>query len=258
MKKLLTSLALVLLVSAATFAQTRYTIVAYHKLQPGKSIDDAIAIEKQWLQLHDARKAAGVIEGWAMYVPYNNMKSPGIDYDYITVNSGPDLDKLHTYPMEIFASMIKADPTGYEKLSAATAKTQTILRHSFGKKVVGTAKSTNKDHFVVFDMMKVADGAAYEAFEQKVVKVQEERVAVGNISGWSFYKTIFPTSDDVAFNYSTVQSYDNLSKIDQATDSYYKAIPKALGISPEEFVKQASAKRSITSTMITKVALSTK
>jgi len=47
MKKLLTSLALVLLVSAATFAQTRYTVVAFHKLQPGKTMDDAIAIEKQ-------------------------------------------------------------------------------------------------------------------------------------------------------------------------------------------------------------------
>ena len=61
MKKLLTSLALVLLVSAATFAQTRYTIVAFHKLQPGKTMDDAIANEKQWLPIHQARKAAGII-----------------------------------------------------------------------------------------------------------------------------------------------------------------------------------------------------
>ena len=61
MKKLITSLALVLLVSAATFAQTRYTMVAYHKLQPGKTMDDAIAIEKQYLPIHEARKAAGII-----------------------------------------------------------------------------------------------------------------------------------------------------------------------------------------------------
>ena len=257
MKKLLTSLALVLLVSAATFAQTRYTIVAFHKLQPGKTMDDAIANEKQWLPIHQARKAAGIISDWMMYVPYNGIKSEGIDFDYITVNGGTDLDKLMTYPLELFKDMTKTDP-GLVKLAAATAKTQTILRHNIGKRLTGTAKGTNKEQFLLFDMMKVADGAAYEAFEQKVLKVHEERVAMGNISGWSFYKTIYPTSDDVPFNYTTLQSFDKLSKLDQAMDSYYVAIPKALGITPEEFMKQATAKRIITNTMLTKVALITK
>lgn len=257
MKKLLSSLALVLLVSAATFAQTRYTIVAYHKLQPGKTMDDAIAIEKQYLPVHEARKAAGLIEGWAMYVPYNNIKSDGIDFDYMTVNSGPDLDKLHLYPTELFGEMLKTDPD-LKKLSAATVSTQTILRHSIGKKITGTKPGTNKDHFIIFDMMKVTDADAYEAFETKVLKVHEERVAAGNISGWSFYKNLYPTSDEVKFNYTTVQSIDKLSKLDQFTDSYYKAIPKALGISPEEFMKQVTVKRALNATMITKIALSTK
>jgi len=257
MKKLITSLALVLLVSAATFAQTRYTIVAFHKLQPGKTMDDAIAIEKQYLPVHEARKAAGLIDGWAMYVPYNNIKSEGIDFDYMTVNGGPDLDKLHLYPTELFGEMLKTDPD-LKKLSAATVSVQTILRHSIGKKITGTAKGTNRDHFIIFDMMKVTDAAAYEAFEQKVLKVHEERVAAGNISGWSFYKTLYPSSDEVKYNYTTVQSIDKLSKLDQFSDSYYKAIPKALGISPEEFMKQATVKRSLNATMITKIALSTK
>ena len=113
MKKLFTLIALAILVSTGSFAQksTRYAIVAFHKLQPGKTMDDAIAIEKQWAQLHQVRKNAGVISDWIMYVPYNGMKSEGIDFDYITVNGGTDLDKLHTYPMEIFAEMTKADPS---------------------------------------------------------------------------------------------------------------------------------------------------
>jgi hypothetical protein len=41
-------------------------------------------------------------------------------------------------------------------------------------------------------------------------------------------------------------------------DSYYKAIPKALGISAEEFMKQAIGKRIMTGTMLTTLALSTK
>jgi hypothetical protein len=257
MKKLITTLSLVLLVSAAAFAQNYYTVVAYHKLQPGKTMDDAIAVEKQWLPLHEARKSAGIIDGWAMYVPYNNMKSQDVDCDYITVNSGTDLDKLTTYPLELFAGLAKNDP-GLKNLVASTAKTQTILRHSIGKRLIGTSNPWDRSHFFLFDLMKVPDGAAYEAFEAKVLKVQEERVAAGNISGWSFYKTIYPTSEDVLFNYSTAQSFDKLSKLDQAMDSYYKAIPKALGISPEEFVKQATVKRTITATLLTQVALSTK
>lgn len=257
MKKLLTSLALVLLVSAATLAQTRYTIVAFHKLQPGKTMDDAIANEKQWLPIHQARKAAGIISDWMMYVPYNGIKSEGIDFDYITVNGGTDLDKLHTYPMELFADMLKADP-GFAKLAAATNSTQTILRQSIGKRVNGTAKGTNKSHFLIFDMMKVGDAAAYEAFEAKVLKVHEARVAAGNISGWSLYKTLYPSSDEVTANYTTIQSLDKLSKLDEAMASYAAAIPKALGISPEAFMKQIPSKRQMTATMITTVALSTK
>jgi hypothetical protein len=41
-------------------------------------------------------------------------------------------------------------------------------------------------------------------------------------------------------------------------DSYYAAIPKALGISPEEFMKQVTVKRSMSATMLTKIALMTK
>jgi hypothetical protein len=51
---------------------------------------------------------------------------------------------------------------------------------------------------------------------------------------------------------------EKLSNLDQFSDSYYKAIPKALGISPEEFMKQVTVKRTMTATMITKIALSTK
>ena len=260
MKKLITLLVFAILVSTGSFAQTvnRYTIVAYHKLQPGKTMDDAIAIEKQWAQLHQVRKNAGIISDWMMYVPYNGIKSEGIDFDYITVNAGTDLDKLHTYPTEVFADMVKADPTAYDKLAAATAKTQTILRQSISKKVNGTTKGTDKSQFMIIDMMKVADAAAYEAFENKVLKVHEARIEAGNISGWSLYKSLYPTSDDVSANYWTIQSFDKLSKLDQMMDSYYKAIPKALGISPEEFMKQATVKRTMTGTMLTKVALATK
>lgn len=257
MKKLLTSLALFLLVSASLMAQNRYAIVAYHKLQPGKTIDDAIAIEKQWLPIHQARKAAGIIGDWMMYVPYNNMKSEGIDFDYITVNGGTDLDKIHTYPMELFADMMKADP-GFEKLAAATAKTQTILRQSVSKKLNGTAKGTNKSQFILFDLMKVGDAAAYEAFEAKMLKVHEARVEAGNISGWSIYKTLFPSSDDVSLNYTTMQSFDKLSKMDEAMASYYTAIPKAMGMTPEAFMKQLPAKRSMTHSFVATVAVTTK
>jgi hypothetical protein len=260
MKRLLTLIAFTILASAGSFAQSvnRYTIVAFHKLQPGKTIDDAIAIEKQWAPIHQIRKNAGVISDWIMYVPYNNIKSEGIDFDYITVNGGTDLDKLHTYPMELFADMAKADPSAFDKLAAATAKTQTILRQSISKRINGTAKGTNKSQFMIIDLMKVADGAAYEAFESKVLKVHEARIEAGNISGWSLYKTLYPSSNDVSINYWTIQSLDKLSKLDQMMDSYYKAIPKALGISAEEFMKQAIGKRIMTGTMLTTLALSTK
>lgn len=260
MKRLITLIAFTILASAGSFAQSvnRYTIVAFHKLQPGKTIDDAIAIEKQWLPVHQIRKAAGVISGWAMYVPYNKIKSEGIDFDYMTVNVGPDLDKIHTYPMELFADMIKANPDWFAKLTAATNNVQTILRQSIGKKIIGTAKGTDPSQFLIFDMMKVVDAAAYEAFEAKVLKVQEARVEAGNISGWSLYKTIYPSSSDVMANYTTIQSFDKLSKLDGAMASYALAIPKTFGISPEAFMKQIPSKRQMTGSVLTTVALSTK
>jgi hypothetical protein len=72
------------------------------------------------------------------------------------------------------------------------------------------------------------------------------------------YKTLYPSSDDVSANYFTIQSYDKLSKLDEMMESYSKAIPKALGIPAEEFMKQATVKRTMTGTMLTTVALATK
>ncbi len=259
MKKTFLSFLFILTVNTITIAQTvnSYSIVAFHKLMPGQTIEDAIAVEKQWLPIHQARKSAGIISEWLMFVPYNNFKSNLVDFDYITVNGGPDLDKLSLYPMELFSDLQKKDP-GFKNLSALTSKTQRIIRQMITKKINGTSKGTNKSQFLQLDLLQVSNGSAFEEHAKKIVNVQEERVATGSISGWSLYETLYPSSVDMDVDYTSIQSFDKLSKIDEAWQSYQVAIPKVLNISAEELVKNLRAVRVVSKSLLTTVELSTK
>jgi hypothetical protein len=73
MKKLTLLFVAFFALTASAFAQEKpiYINIAYHKVKPGHTVEEAIAIEKRWKLVHEKRKSLGVITGWAAYTILN-------------------------------------------------------------------------------------------------------------------------------------------------------------------------------------------
>ena len=63
------TLALIACFALSLQAQNKplYANVAFHKLKPGHTLDEAMAIEKKWKTIHKIRREAGLISGWSVY-----------------------------------------------------------------------------------------------------------------------------------------------------------------------------------------------
>jgi len=236
-----------------SFSQKLYGVVAYHKLAPGHTIDEALAIEKEWKLIHQARKDAGIISNWAVFVNYGSLTTKDVDFDYITVNYGTDLDKVGTYPTDLWQQFLKSHPS-YSDLMARTAKVTNIVRQNVlaNEAMIGAFKP---DQFFVFEFMKVTGANFYNylEFEKKMAKVQEERLNAGVISRWSFWRQILPSGYQGYFSFSTVQAFPNFSSYEKGgyTDAMAK---KHFGMSLNEVYKKAVGLREIETSWVATVA----
>ena len=183
MKQLLLTGVLALLLGNVTFGQNSplYASVSFHKLVKGHTIEEAINIEKEWQQIQQIRKDAGLITGWAIFQNYGGIVSEGVDFDYISVDYGTDLDKIHSYPEDMWNDFVKKNPSA-SGLLTRTGEIQKIIRRSIlaNVQVLG---GPLVDQYYLFNNMKVADenADAYEQFEKQVAKVHDERIKSGAI-----------------------------------------------------------------------------
>ena len=253
MKKNLLLTLLSLAIVSISFSQKLYGVVAYHKVAPGHTIDEAIALEKEWKVIHQARKDAGLISNWAVFVNYAGLTTKDVDFDYITVNYGPDIDKIGTYPTDLWQEFLKTHPA-YSDLIDRTGKVTNIIRQNVlaNEGMVGTFKP---DQLFVFEFMKVS-GANYNnyiEFEKKMAKVHEERMNAGIITRWSFWRQMLPSGFQGNFSFSTVQAFPNLSSYEKGgyTDAMAK---KNFGVSLNEMYKKAISLRDIETSWVARMA----
>ena len=74
---------------------TSYHVVDYMKVKPGMH-DEYIACEKAWKKIHEAKKAAGMLDDWAL-VSVLSPSGANVEYDFITRNQFDGEDKLAAY-----------------------------------------------------------------------------------------------------------------------------------------------------------------
>lgn len=253
MKKNLLLTLLSFVIVTMSFSQKLYGVVAYHKVAPGHTIDEAIAIEKEWKVLHQVRKDAGIISNWAVFTNYGSLVTKDVDFDYITVNYGTDVDKVGTYPTALWQDFVKTHPS-YSDLSARTAKVTNIVRQNLlvNEAMVGAFKP---DQIFVFEFMKVsaANYYTYLDFEKKMAKVQEERMNAGFISRWSFWRQMLPSAYQGHFAFSTVTAFPNFASYEKG--GYSDAMAKKhYGLSLNDMYKKAVGLRDIETSWVATVA----
>jgi hypothetical protein len=261
MKKLTLLFIAIVAITASTFAQNKpiYINIAFHKLKPGHTIDEAMAIEKRWKAVHLKRKSLGLITGWAVYPILNQYKSESVDYDYVSMNASEDLNKITQYPADMGASLIKEDPSLFT-LVDDSEKIQFVSRNVITKALEYTGSSNDMNSVVLMETMKTttANYFAYVDFEKQVKSIHMDRIKAGNIQEWAFWQHLAPMSDDGKGQFTAVTFYKNLSKLDEdSTESYVNGAKKYMNLTPDQYLKKADSLRKINQAVLLQYAVGT-
>lgn len=261
MKKLTLLFLAIFAISASTFAQNKtiYINIAFHKLKPGHTIDEAMAIEKRWKIIQEKRKSAGLITGWAAYKILNEYKSESVDYDYVSMNASYDLNKITQYPMDMFNALVKEDPSMYTILEE-TDKVQSVMRNVITKAIEYTGSSNDLNSVVLMETMKTTTSNyfAYIDFEKQVKSIHMDRIKAGNIQEWAFWQHLAPMSDDGKGQFTTVTFFKDLSKLDEdSSPSYMNGAKKYMNLTTDQYLKKADSLRKIEQAVLLQYAVGT-
>ena len=254
MKKLSLLILMTLFIVTINFAQKTYAIVGFHKLEPGHTIQEAIALEKEWKLVHQARKEACIITNWAIFTVKGGFKTKDVDFDYISVNYGSDLDKMNNAPANFTENFMKANPS-YTDIYERTGKVQKIIRQvvNVSEAIVGESQP---DQIIVFESMKVEpkNNSAYREFEKNMAKVQEDRVKAGIITRWTCWRQLIPAMYNGNTYFTTTNSYPNYASMEKGGYTEESA-KKHFGMSSAEVGNKAATLRSIETTWLATLAV---
>ncbi len=258
MKKLTLLFIAIFAITASTFAQNKpiYINIAFHKLKPGHTIDEAMAIEKRWKVIHQKRKSLGLIGAWAVYTIVNEYKSESVDYDYVSMNASDDLNKITQYPADMAAGLLKEDPSFYT-LMDDTEKVQSVIRNKITKVLETTGSSNDLNSVILMEMMQVTQQNyfAYMDFERQVKAIQLDRIKAGNIQEWAFSQHLAPISYEGPGQFTTLTFFKDLSKLDfDASSIYINGAKKYMNLTPEQFTKKVGDLRIINQSVLLKYA----
>lgn len=261
MKKTL-SLTLILVTFLTLFAQaqnkTVYAHVAYHKLKPGHTIEEAIALEKRWKTIHKIRQQAGIITGWAVYTIVDQHKSPSIDFDYMSVNFSTDLNTIGVYPMDKYTELVAKD-LSYATILEESSKVQSIIHTGIAKKTDGTPAANDLNSILSMEVMKTSlpNYFNYVELEKQMKNVHLDRVAAGEIQEWSIWQTVAPYADDSKGQFTTFTSYKDLAHLDAPVVTTLESVKKRMNLTPDQFLKKIDGLRNITQNVIFKYSVGT-
>ncbi len=246
---------------ATSFAQTKttYINIAYHKLKPGHTIEEAMAIEKRWKIVHQKRQSLGLITGWGAYTILNQYQSQSVDYDYVSLNTSTDLNTITLYPEEMGAELIKQDPS-LATLIDDTKKVQSVFRNNITKSIEFTGSSHDLNSVILVEAIQPTPGNLYTYIDyaKKVKSIQLDRIKAGNIQEWGLWQHLAPISTDCISQFTAVTFLKDLSKLDFDTSQIYiNGAKKYMNLTPEQFTKKISEIREIKQSVLMKYEVGT-
>ena len=258
MKKIALLLIALVAISATAFAQNKpiYINISYHKLKPGHTIDEAMALENRWKTVHVKRKSLGLIGGWAVYPIMNEYKSESVDYDYVSLNASNDLNNVNLYPSDMASALMKEDPSLYA-LMDASAKVQSVIRNKITKVLESTGSSNDLNSVILMETMQTTQQNyfAYMDFERQIKAIQLDRIKAGNIQEWAFSQHLAPISYEGPGQFTTLTFFKDLSKLDfDASSIYINGAKKYMNLTPEQFTKKVGDLRIINQSVLLKYA----
>lgn len=235
-----------------------YANVAFHKLKPGHTLDEAMTIEKKWKTIHKIRREAGLISGWSVYTIVNGYKTPSIDFDYISVNFSSDLNSIGQYPLDKYAALVAKD-LSYANIVQETAEVQSILYNNIVKFVDGTPSSNDLNSVVSMEVFKttIPNILNYVEFEKQMKNIHQDRINAGEIQEWNFWQTIAPLADDSKGQFTAFTFYKDLAHLDSPIATTIDSAKKRMNLNVDQLLKKMDTLRSMTQNVILQYSVGT-
>ncbi len=202
-----------------------YYAVQYMKVHPTMD-NDYVRLETEvWKKLHQARKEAGVLDGWYMF----RVLSPAgtdADYNYVTVNVYNTREKLAGHYESYGVDYSKFLESEEIALALKTDEIRDLVNEEVwqSEDAILEPNPDNMYKYQRFNAMRLRPGVTGEEYanlEKKSWKpVHAARVKAGKLYGWSMVSLVLPGGTDVSYAWGTIDFFDNFVDMFDNTDPY--------------------------------------
>ncbi len=206
--------------ACAQDVSTMYYTVQYMKV-PLANDNDYIRLETEvWKILHQARKDAGILDGWYLF----RVLSPSgtnTEYNYVTVNAYSSLEKLagHFESFGVdYTTLLSSDQIS---MALETDKIRDLVKEEVwqleDREFAENMESMYR--YQVVNSMRLKPGVTgneYTEVEKTYWKpIHKARIEGGKMYGWGMYSLIMPGGTSASYTYGTADFYSNF------TDMFY-------------------------------------
>ncbi len=198
------------LVSLGLFAQNKtYTYLIYHKLSPGKTVQDALPVEREWRAVNQAAVDEGNMIGWYMMAKQMTSNPNPAEYDYVTVIVTPTMNIKGSSPAAMAKLYGDSTQSRMASLNARDRATAPVVKmevwESPGTSAFSPDFSPATTPVVVLDYMKPYDPKAGWVVMPPMKALAEARMKDNSLSGWVLSRLILPKGSEKGYSMLVAQ-----------------------------------------------------
>ena len=229
-----------------------YYVIQYHKVHPTMESEYYELETSVWKKIHNARISEDLCDGWYLFrvISPNGTKT---EYNYVLVLEYDNEAKLagHFESFGVDSTQLLSP----EEISTAL-RTPTIRDQVYEEVWLNLdTEMKNGDgmyKFQVFNAMKLKPGISaqeYQRIENNYWRPMHRlRINTGKMHGWGIYNMIIPGGTERAYQWATVDFYDNFIDYMTGTDNEFAKIHGSRNA--QKYLEETLSKRDLLRTEV--------
>lgn len=191
-----------------------YTVVNFMKVKQGGGADYVNMEKTYWKPIHQELVKEGKILGWYLYgIPYTGTDD---EYNYVTVThvKGSSNMEEEWYRTEL---LTKVHPEmELQEFISKTLESRELVRNRLLQWTLQSFPDTPREpnRYAVVNYQKSIPEFNYYGLRSDHVKPAFDiAVKEGKVGGWGLWVTIFPSGDELGYNWISADFYDKFDQI---------------------------------------------
>ncbi|NID09671.1 hypothetical protein [Fibrivirga algicola] len=216
-----------LVAAAPVFAQSAstpktYTYLIFHKLAPGKTIQDALPVEREWKVVNQAAVDEGKLIGWHMMVKQFSSNPNTSEYDYVTCIVSPNMGIGGASPAgmaKIYGDSVQVRMADLNRRDRLTAPVVKIEIWENTDALFGVDFGPGKANTVVVEFLKLRDPLAdWSSTVAAVKQARATQIGDKKLGAWSFSTLMVPNGTEKGYGFAMTRPVSNLNVLADPAD----------------------------------------